>query len=413
MALFARYGALLRGTGAAPALAASLLGRLALGTTGLALLLLVRAETGSYAAAGLVAAGYAVAFAASAPVRARSADRRGPVRVLVLCALAHPLVLLALVLLAQAGAGTVALLAAAVAGGASVPPVGGVMRALWGSLGETDRRIDLTTAYSLESVLVELCFVGGPLVVAALNATLGPSSAVLASGLLVLGGGLGLAAAPAVRAVVPHETAARTAAGPLRSPAVRALLLTVGCAGAGFGAVDVAVVAFAEAEGSPPSAGAVLLAVWAAGSIAGGLVYGALHSPVPHERQLPWLVAALAVGSALPALATGSLVMGVLLVLYGSTIAPYSACNAVLLSRAAPPGTATEAFAWSGSAIFGGAALGNVASGLLVEHAGVREALLLTGVAGALGLVATLARRRVLADHSHTRGHSISDMRSN
>ena len=41
MSLTARYARVLRGTGAAPALAASLVGRLALGTTGLALLLLV------------------------------------------------------------------------------------------------------------------------------------------------------------------------------------------------------------------------------------------------------------------------------------------------------------------------------------------------------------------------------------
>ncbi len=96
-------------------------------------------------------------------------------------------------------------------------------------------------------------------------------------------------------------------------------------------------------------------------------------------------------------LAPGPVWMGLLLVLYGSTIAPYSACNSVLLGRSAPLGTTTEAFAWSSSAIFGGAALGNVVSGFAVEHVGVRAALALPAITGVLALVGTLTTRRALA----------------
>ena len=62
-----------------------------------------------------------------------------------------------------------------------------------------------------------------------------------------------------------------------------------------------------------------------------------------------------------------------------------------------PAGTVTEAFAWSGSAIFGGAALGNVVAGFVVEHVGVREALALPALSGLVGLVSTLTTRRALA----------------
>jgi MFS family permease len=402
VSLFTRYAALLRGTGAAPALAASLLGRFALSTTGLALLLLVQRTSGSYAAAGTVTAAYAVAFAGFAPVRARRADRRGPRGVLVVCALVHPLVLVAVVLLSRQDAPVAVLVAGAVVAGATIPPVGGVMRALWGTLAARDDRVDLLSAYSLESVVVELCFVGGPLLVAVLSATLGPEAAVLAAGLLVLAGGLGLAATPAVRLVVPHPDARKGSAGPLTSTAVRSLLSTIACVGATFGAVDVAVVAFADVEGGRPSTGAVLLALGSVGSIAGGLLYGAVHSQVAAERQLPVLVTAFAVSSALPLLAPGVVSMGALLLAWGLTIAPYSTCNSVLLSRASPPGTVTEAFAWSGSALFGGAALGNVVSGYVVEHLGVREALALPALLGALGLVATLTTRRALTSPTWT-----------
>jgi len=387
--LLARYGLLLRGTGAAAPLAASLLGRLALGTTGLALLLTVRESTGSYAAAGLVAAAYALSFAAFAPVRARRADRRGPRGVVLLCGLLHPLVLLAVVLLAAGGAGAVVLVPAAVLAGATVPPLSSVMRALWGVLTPEA----LPTAYSLESVVVELCFVGGPLLVAGLSARSGPSAALLAAGGLVLTGSCTLAATPAVRAVVPHAQPAGRGAGPLSSPVVRALLVTVACVGLGFGAVEVALPAFAEAHGAGPSTGGVLIAVWSAGSILGGLVYGAVHLPFPHARQLPWLVTALAAGSALPLLAGSTAVMFGVLVVYGLAIAPFSTCNSVLLGRAAPAGTTTEAFAWSGSMIFGGAALGNAAGGWLVEHADVDAALGLLAASGLGALLASLAGR--------------------
>ncbi len=396
MSLFTRYGHLLRGTGAAPALVASLLGRFALSATGLALLLLVERSTDSYAAAGTVAAAYAVSFAGFAPARARSADRRGPRRVLQVCAAVHPLVLIGLVLLDASTAPVGLLVAGAVLAGSTVPPVGAVMRALWGTLAERSERVDLPTAYSLESVVVELCFVGGPLMVAALTASLGPASAVLAAALLVVVGGLGLAATPAVRLVVPHPDSRKGMAGPLSSPAVRSLLATITFVGAGFGALDVAVVAFADAEGGRPSAGVVLLALASAGSIVGGLAYGAVHSPIAAERQLPVLIGAFAVASVLPALAPGQLAMGLLLLLWGTTIAPYSTCNSVLLGRAAPRGTVTEAFAWSGSAIFGGAALGNVVSGVVVEHVGVREALALPAVTGMLAFGITLVTRRAL-----------------
>ena len=56
MSLLARYRELLGTGGAGPALAFSIVGRLSVGMTGLAILLLVRSATGSYAAAGAVSA---------------------------------------------------------------------------------------------------------------------------------------------------------------------------------------------------------------------------------------------------------------------------------------------------------------------------------------------------------------------
>lgn len=379
---------MLRGHGTAIPLIASVVGRLSLGMSGFALLLLVKDTTGSYAAAGLVSACYALAFGVFGPSRARSADRRGPVRVLLLTAALHPLALVALVLLAVSDLPTWVLVLPAVLGGATVPPLGPVMRAIWGTLLVGPQR---ATAYSLESVVIELCFVLGPLLTALLAATIDPAAAVLAAAALAVAGALWMAATPVVRAVVPVEAATRGRTGPLASPAVRALLLTVVGIGVGFGAIEVALPAYVEAEGARPASAGILLAVWSLGSIVGGLVYGGLHLVTPHRRQLPVLVGALAVGALLPLLAGGPVLMGLALFAYGLAIAPFTACNAVLLGEAAPPGTVTEAFAWSSSMIFGGAALGSGLAGVLVERSGPTAGLAVTAVAGGLSLVAAIA----------------------
>ena len=388
MTVLGRYAAVLRGRGTAVPLTASIIGRLSLGMTTLALLLLVRETTGSYASAGLVSAAYALAFGVFGPSRARAADRSGPVPALLLTAFVHPAALGGLVALAVADVPTWALLPVAVLSGATVPPHGPVMRALWASLLEGPLR---ATAYSLESVVVELCFVVGPLLTALLAAAVHPGAAVVAAGLLALLGALGMVATETVRAVVPHQTPHLSRIGPLTSPAVRALLLTVAGIGVGFGAIEVALPAFVEGEGARPAAAGVLLAVWGLGSIVGGLVYGGLSLATPHRRQLPVLVAALAVGTALPLLATGPVVMGVALFAYGLTIAPFSACNSLLLGETAPPGTTTEAFAWNTSMLFGGAALGSAVAGVLVERSGPSAGLAVTAVAGVLALAAAVS----------------------
>ncbi len=116
---------------------------------------------------------YALSFGVLGPALARRADRTGPVRALRLTALVHPVLLAAVVLVARAEAPLPVLLLPAALAGATVPPLGPVMRALWATV--LDRR-SLPAAYSLESVVVELCFVLGPLLVSVLTLLVGQSA---------------------------------------------------------------------------------------------------------------------------------------------------------------------------------------------------------------------------------------------
>jgi predicted MFS family arabinose efflux permease len=295
--------------------------------------------------------------------------------------------------LAELGAPAVAMAAAAVLIGATVPPLGSVMRALWGNLVEPHQ---LASAYSLESVVIELCFVLGPLLVGGLAVAIDPAAGVVASGLAAGAGALMLAANPAVRAVVPHPNRPTDLRGPLVSPVVRACLLNVLWIGVGFGTIEVGVLAFVEQQGQAKATAGAVLAVWSLGSMAGGLLYGGLHLRWSARQQLPVLVVFVGLGAALPVLSPGSVALGALLVLAGSTIAPFSACNSVLISESAPPGTVTEAFAWNGSMIFGGAAAGTAVAGVLVDAYGARAAFVATLATGALTVGSSLLGVRAL-----------------
>ena len=118
-----RYVALLRAPHVGALLGWGMVARLPLGMTPLALLLVVRGQGGSYAAAGAVAAAYAIALGAGSPIAGRQVDRHGQAHVPVPRAIVHPCLLAAVGALALAGVPTIALAVAAAAAGATSPPV--------------------------------------------------------------------------------------------------------------------------------------------------------------------------------------------------------------------------------------------------------------------------------------------------
>ena len=84
-----RYAAVLRSPYVARLLTTALISRAPVGVNGLAIVLFMRAETGSYATAGAVAGFYAVGAAIVAPFLGRLVDRTGAPRVLLPLAIAH------------------------------------------------------------------------------------------------------------------------------------------------------------------------------------------------------------------------------------------------------------------------------------------------------------------------------------
>jgi hypothetical protein len=88
--------------------------------------------------------------------------------------------------------------------------------------------------------------------------------------------------------------------------------------------------------------------------------------------------------------------MGAVLLLAGAAIAPTYATVYAMVDRAAPEGTATEAFAWLATAVAIGASAGAALAGALADGAGPAAAFALAGGAGAVALLATALRSDTL-----------------
>jgi len=374
-------------------LGATLVARLPIGINGFALVLFLRAETGSFSVAGAVAGGLALGVGAGAPLMGRFVDREGA-RVLLPLAWGHAAGVVGLVALGSAGAPAAALVMLAVATGALFPPTPSTLRAAFPAL-LRQRPGLVRSAYALDSVLLELMFVCAPLLVAVIVALVEPAAALGLSAVAVLTG-----VAIFVRSLPPELRAgtgdsSAGVLGPLGEPGIRTLAMTMLPVGFAVGTLEVALPAFSDERSSAELAG-VLLALWSLGSVAGGLVYGARRPraalPLVHLKltlllPLAWL----------PLLTAPSMaVMALLLISAGVFIAPIIASRNELASSVAPPGSEIEALTWPVTALVGGVALGAGVAGALVDASGSRTAIAAAIVGATAGAIVALSRRSTL-----------------
>jgi MFS family permease len=371
-------------------LLAGFAGRMPSAMVPLALLLMVQQQTGSYAVAGAVSATFGIATALMAPVLGRLADRRGPRRILLAQAATFPVLLAALVAVVLAGAPVAVLLAAAALAGMSTPLVSGTVRALWSRV---DPRVR-PTAYALDATGTELVFVAGPTAVAVLTVVAGPAVAVAVGAALGALGAVGIATSAPMRAWVPAASAGRRLLATVTTPGMPRVLISGSALMLGFGALEVAVPAFADAAGSPGLSG-VLLAVWSLGSVAGGLWFGARVVSVSLPRQYRWGLLGVTIGLVPLASVESPWVLGALLFLGGTAIAPTLTVQSSLVGSIAPARATTEAFTWLSTIAFGASAVGAAVGGALIEgSAGVSGSLTLAAVGAALAVAVTLVPGR-------------------
>lgn len=348
--------------------------------TGIGIVWLVHARTGSYAAAGLVTGGFAVADAVAGPQIGRLVDRFGQTRVLPYALGAHAGAVALLL------AGAVPDLVAGVLVGATLPQLSALSAARWSALLSGERAAALPAAFALEALTNGASYMAGPALVSVLGAAGRPGAGVLLAAALVVGGGLALAVQ---RRTEPPLTghAERRHAGRalLRSAFLRqvALGLTLGVF---FGAVQVSVAAYAVGRGTPDAA-ALLYVAFNCTNLVGGWAYGAWrHGGSPRRRQAA-AAACLTLASIPLTFLDAPLAVGATLALTGLAVPVLLILASVLTESAVPRAVLTQAFTWGNSASAAGIAGAAAIAGRAVDASGAHGGF---GVAAGAAAVMTV-----------------------
>ena len=355
----------------------------------------------SYGEAGLVTAAATVAIAISGPWRGRMLDRLGLRRTV-----APSLVIQAVCWSIAPWVDYAPLMALAAFAGLFVVPTFSILRqVIIRSVPEQQRR----SALSLDSAGTELSFMAGPALGVWLATSWDTSLALFTVEMAgVLAGCVLWFANPAIKgapdavAELAADAAPQSAGlDPAPVPGawrgfitlpVAAVYLAAACSTLVLSGTDVAIVAALRSFGATESIGWIL-ALWGAGSLVGGLVYGAWH----RSFSVFWLLGGLAATTAPVALALGVPSFAVMITLSGVLCAPTITATVEQLSRVVPERFRGEMMGWHGSAMTAGSAVGAPVAGFAIDHGGWQLGFLVVSVLGvlvAMGGTLAGARRR-------------------
>ncbi|NMZ80235.1 MULTISPECIES: MFS transporter [Pseudomonas] len=373
------YRELLTTPGVMGLVIASSIARLPQAMIGIGIITMLVQQTGLYWLAGSVAGTFTLANALIGPQVSKLVDQRGQSRVLPLVTTFSIGMLLALIVAVSMRAPTPLLfILAALAG--TMPSMPAMIRARWTQLFRG--KPQLHTAFSLDTVLTELAFIIGPPLAIGLSvsffAEAGPLVAVL---LLVIGVSAFLLQKQTEPKVIVGVR--KSTGSTLLIPGVRTIVLALLAMGVIGGSIDVAAVAFANAQDWPASA-SFILAAYALGSMIAGLTFGALRVSLSIEKQFFVGVLITAVTAVLPIFSPDVYILSGMLFVAGMSFAPTMVVVMNLGTIIVPPSRITEGLTWMTTGISIGVALGGVLAGLVIDAYGARAGF---GVAIGAGLV--------------------------
>lgn len=351
-------------------------------------LLMVTAVHAPMTVAGLAVAGYALGQGVTGPVRGRLADRHGLGRVAAAFGCGYAVALLGLLAASLAGAPAGLLIAAATAAGLVVPPLSPGMRSLWSAHAGAGLR---QAAFAFDAVVFDLASIAGPALAGALATGVAPAVALAVMLALTGVAVVFIGARSGGAAPTGTRRAHRSPPGPLRSVALRRLLLTGALVNIALSATEVALTAYVRQHHALWAAGPLLAGV-SAGSIVGSLLLGT-RPRASLAGLLPRLLACYALGlAALTAATLDAPLLAVAAPLAGLCLGSALATLFSLAGSAAPPGSGTEAQGWLNSLMNGGAAAGAALAGLTAG-----QPVLGIAAAAVAAAAAAISARRVQA----------------
>lgn len=375
--------------GSAAFSATGLIARLPISMMTLGIVILVSELSGSYGLAGQVSAAFVIGNAVVAIPHGRLADQFGQTRVLfvdaVLFALATGLLVSAVT---EDWANPLPHLLAALSG-AAMPQIGSMVRGRWANLVDDDQ--ERHTAFAVEAVVDEVVFVTGPALVTFLSTLYAPQTGLLVALGLGTVGTLALVAQPKT-APPAHPVHEKTAVDPMPWGRIIPIGIAAVALGALFGALEVGTVAVAEDSGHKAASGA-LLAIFSFGSLIAGVVAGAIEWKASALRRFQVGIALLAVGLFVLPFEFGLVVLGAVLFVIGSALAPTLIAIVSLLESSTPRSRLTEAMAVFQTGISAGLAPGAFLTGLVADHAHGATTYWVAVGAGVLTLIAAACCR--------------------
>ncbi|RUT66534.1 MFS transporter [Morganella morganii] len=385
------YRELLTTPGVMGLVIASSIARLPQAMFGIGIITMLVQQTGLYWLAGSVAGTFTLVNAIVGPQISKLVDQRGQSRVLPFVTAFSIGMLLALIIAVYMSAPALLLfILAALAG--TMPSMPAMIRARWTQLFRG--KPQLHTAFSLDTVLTELAFIIGPPLAIGLSTSFFAEAGPLVAVLLLI---TGVTAFLLQRETEPKVVVGvrRNTSSTLLIPGVRTIVLALLAMGVIGGSIDVAVVAFANAQGWPASA-SFILAAYALGSMISGLTFGALRVSLSIEKQFFVGVLVTSVTAVLPIFSPDVYILSVMLFVAGMSFAPTMVVVINLGTIIVPPSRLTEGLTWMTTGISIGVALGSVLAGMVIDVYGARSGFSVAIVSGLVMVVIVLLGLRTL-----------------
>ena len=351
------YLDLLRTPGVARIIAAQLTARFPGGMLSLAYLLHIEQIMDSYGAAGLVLAATSVGQAIAGPLTSRWMGVWGMRKVIILTLIVCSASIFSIALVPM----TLPLyMVVGFIGGLSMPPIQPAVRTIYPKM-VTSRQ--LTPLFSLDASAQEIIWVAGPVIATFIATQISTSLAIVVAGAFLIGGGIWFVSSPELgRVRIPRSKRSFgkvLGRKPVLLATITGFLLVGACA-----AVEAGVVATFGHGG--PEAG-IVLAIWALGSLVGGLALG--HVPIG-----PWALARrmflVFVGMALAMAFLNFWWLTFALLIAGIGIAPALAVIFAIVSSSVKFSDTAEAYGWVGTGQLVGAAIGSAVAGFLIDGNG-------------------------------------------
>ncbi|KRF32910.1 MFS transporter [Yonghaparkia sp. Soil809] len=388
------YGDLLRTRGVARIIAAQLTARFPSGMLSLAYLIHVEGIFGSYGAAGLVLAATSVGQAVAGPLTSRWMGVWGmrPVIALTIAVCASSMAAVAFVPMELWGYMLVGLV-----GGLAYPPIQPAVRTIYPKMVNSRQ---LTPLFAIDASAQEIIWIAGPVMTTFVATQVSTVAAIALAGAFLLGGGVWFLASPELgRVRIPRSKrsfGAVLARPPVLLATVVGFLLVASCA-----AIEAAVVANFGKEGVEAG---VILAIWAIGSLAGGLGFGQV--PIG-----PWALARrmalVFVGGAAAMFFLDFWGLAITLLIAGAGIAPALAVMFAIVSASVRFSDTAEAYGWVGTGQLIGAALGSAAAGFLIDGFGASGGFAAGAAFAFAGMLIAIVFRRA---HPDLRGRDASPL---